>query len=33
MKGQKEGDKEVIGDSPNVILIGQELNIPDKPKI
>lgn len=28
-----EANKEVIGDSPNVILIGQVLNIPEKPKI
>ena len=28
-----EANKEVIGDSPNVILIGQVLNIPEKPKL
>jgi nucleoid-associated protein YgaU len=28
-----EANKEVIGDNPNVILIGQELNIPEKPKL
>jgi nucleoid-associated protein YgaU len=28
-----EANKEVIGDNPNVILIGQELQIPEKPKL
>jgi nucleoid-associated protein YgaU len=28
-----EANKEVIGDNPNVILIGQVLNIPEKPKL
>jgi nucleoid-associated protein YgaU len=28
-----EANKDVIGDSPNVILIGQVLNIPEKPKL
>jgi nucleoid-associated protein YgaU len=28
-----EANKEVIGDNPNVILIGQVLNIPEKPEL